>query len=294
MYNNNEPAASSTKLHPFLRPTVQMRQCQPAVIPPLVPAPSFPAVVRLAQPMLVRKAPALPALSPAAALAHDARNALMALQLLSGLLEEPGVLAPEHTYLGGDLQMIAQVLSGMVSRIERLDKSLENAVEAAQPATAIGAGEALAQCTGLLRSVAGSGVQVFVSAESGLPPLQIKPDALARVLMNLVKNAGEAMPSGGTVCITARRALSRISPAVLIHVTDTGTGIPAHALERIFEPGFSSKLAGSGESCGLGLAIVRELVEAAGGEVRVASKRRSGTTFELKIPCIIPEQNSTT
>ncbi len=241
--------------------------------------------------MLVRKVPALPALSPAAALAHDARNALMALQLLSGLLEEPGVLAPEHTYLGGDLQMIAQVLSGMVGRIERLDKASESAVTV-QPIASISAGDALTQCTGLLRSVAGSGVQVFVSAESGLPPLQIETDALARVLMNLVKNASEAMPDGGTVRITARRALSRTSPAVLIHVTDNGAGIPAHAIERIFEPGFSSKLAGSGEPCGLGLAIVRELVEAVGGEVQVASKRRSGTTFELKIPCTVPEQNN--
>ncbi len=287
MYNHNEPVSNSNKLRPFLRPAGQF---QPAIVPPLLPAPSVPAAVRLAQPMLVRKVPVLPALSPAAALAHDARNALTALQLLSSLLEEPGVLAPEHTYLGGDLQMIAQVLSGMVGRMEHLDKAPESSVKAAQPAPLVGAGDALAQCTGLLQSVAGPGVQVFVSAESGLPPLQLETDALARVLMNLVKNASEAMPDGGTVRITARCALSRTAPAVLIHVTDNGAGIPAHALDRIFEPGFSSKALRSSEPCGLGLAIVRELVEAVGGQVQVASKRRSGTTFEVKIPCIVSGQ----
>ncbi len=290
MYNHSEPASNSNKLRPFLHAAGQTRQFQPAIVPPLLPAPSIPAVARLAQPMLVRKVPVLPALSPAAALAHDARNALTALQLLSSLLEEPGVLAPEHTYLGGNLQMIAQVLGGMVGRIEHLDKVAESAAKAIQPISTVGAGDALTQCTGLLRSVAGPAVQVFVSSENGLPPLQIEPDVLARILMNLVKNASEAMPDGGTVRITARRALTRTSPAVLIHVTDNGAGIPAHALERIFEPGFTSKAADSSKPRGLGLAIVRELVEAVGGEVLVASKRRSGTTFEIKIPCLISGQ----
>lgn len=289
MYNHNEPASNSNKLRPFLRPSVQTRPFQPAIVPPLLPVSSVPAVTRLAQPVLVRKVPVLPALSPAAALAHDARNALMALQLLSGLLEEPGVLAPEHTYLGGNLQMIAQVLNGMVGRIENLDKAQESASRATQPTLLVGAGDVLEQYKGLLQSIAGSGVQVFISAESGLPALQIEPDALARVLMNLVKNASEAMPDGGTVRVTARRALNCLSPAVLIHVTDNGAGIPAHALERIFEAGFSSKTTCS-EPCGLGLAIVRELVEAVGGEVRVASKLRGGTTFEIKIPCVVSVQ----
>ena len=80
------------------------------------------------------------------------------------------------------------------------------------------------------------------------------------------------MPTGGTVTITARRALSQSAPAVLIHVSDNGPGIPSLALGRIFEPGFSSK--NNGSVCGLGLAIVRQLVEASGGEVRVASTRR--------------------
>ena len=136
----------------------------------------------------------------------------------------------------------------------------------------------------MLQAAAGSRAVVHASAESNLLPLTLEDDQLLRVLTNLVKNAGEAMVDGGTVRITARRALSLTRPAVLIHVSDDGVGIPNFALEQIFEPGFSSKSCGA-EPVGLGLAIVRELVEDAGGKVRVASRRGRGTTFELRIPC---------
>jgi signal transduction histidine kinase len=101
------------------------------------------------------------------------------------------------------------------------------------------------------------------------------------------------MPAGGMIHITARRALSRTSPAILIQISDNGPGIPAHVLPRIFEPGFSSKgpLGNAGQPSGLGLAIVRELVESCGGGVQVASSRHRGTTFELRIPCLQPQPN---
>jgi signal transduction histidine kinase len=147
--------------------------------------------------------------------------------------------------------------------------------------------EALRACRDRLRSAAGIGVAVHVSAESGLPALALDDRSLERVLLQMVRNAAEAMPEGGSVHIVARRALSRTDPAVLVHVSDDGHGIPAYALEHIFKPGFSSKrhTRGWGERCGLGLAIVRDLVHSVGGAVEVASTRRRGTTFELRIPC---------
>ena len=139
-----------------------------------------------------------------------------------------------------------------------------------------------AERPGLLRVAAGPAVSVFVSCESGLPPLAVGDDTLLRVLTNLVKNAGESMAHGGTVRVTARRALSRTAPAVLVHVADDGPGIAPLLLERIFEAGVSGK---GGAGRGLGLAIVQQLVEAAGGKVTVASTPRRGTTFELRLPC---------
>ena len=258
--------------------------------------------------MLVQKPVSLPTLSPSAALAHDARNALTSLALLSGLLGEPGVLAAGHTHYAADLHSVTCLLTGLLNRFASLAPDTDTATntdtpagfraDLSQPANTAGesggqqqpksAGEAIEHCARLLRIVAGSAVEVHVSSENGLPPLAIGQEALSRVLTNLVKNASEAMPGGGQVHITARRALSRTTPAILVHVSDNGPGIPAHALDRIFEPGFSSKrsVASVGEPCGLGLAIVRDLVESSGGAVRVASTRRRGTTFELRLPCV--------
>ena len=297
MQNQNHPVTSSPKLLPFLRSA------------PALPAPLLPAMaVRLVRPALVEEAPSLPMLSPAAALAHDARNALTSLHLLSGLLAEPGVLAAGHTHYAADLQSVTHALTGLVSRFATLGADIpadqpphgKALRPTAVPAPGVqgsaaqrekrspSAGEALEACTRLLRIVAGSRVEVHVSSENALPPLAIGDDVLSRVLVNLVKNASEAMPAGGAVHILARRALSQTAPAVLVHISDNGPGIPAHALGQVFEPGFSSKraISNAAEPCGLGLAIVRELVESAGGTVRVASTRRRGTTFELKLPCL--------
>lgn len=261
-------------------------------------------VARLAPPpgpQLVVPAPhTLQWLSRQQGLAHDTRNALCSLQLLVGYLREPGILSPEHHHALDSLEAVGATLGQLVQQAlatEDTAPALSN-VSASQEAFATknappaleaipSAGESIQACASLLRAIAGPAVQVYISSEHALPPLTIAAENLQRILMNLIKNAAEAMPQGGAVRITARRALSRARPAVLIHVSDDGEGIPHHALPRIFEPGFSSKPAGGpGEPCGLGLAIVRELVEAVGGAIQVASTRHRGTTFELRLPTL--------
>ncbi len=241
------------------------------------------------RPVLVTNTPALARLSPEAALAHDARGALTSLHLLAGLFAEPGILAPKHAGLAADLETVTRSLGAMVEQLTQLAGRGTVASEArvTVPMHSASAGEALESCTGLLRTVAGPRITLHVSAASALPPLALADEALLRVLMNLVRNAAEAMGTG-VVRITARWALSRTIPAVLIHVSDNGPGIPAPLLARIFEPGVSTRtLEAPGRmpaNRGLGLTIVRELLQAAGGEVQVASTRRRGTTFELRIP----------
>ena len=222
---------------------------------------------------------------PAAhALAHDARNALTALRLIGSLLDAPGVLPARHTHLAVELQAVEQTLSELVERFAALGGTPHLAPRMHENQGSMDASEALQRCLPLLRAAAGLRTVVHASAQKDLPPLRLSDEDLRRVLTNLVKNASEAMPEGGTVTITARRALSLTSPAVLVHIGDDGPGIPAFALGQIFQPGFSSKASGPAPR-GLGLSIVRELVEAAGGTVKVASRRRRGTTFELRIPC---------
>ncbi len=199
------------------------------------------------------------------------------------------MLPNEHAHIPADLHTIARTLDGLIRDFEALGVGRNFAPVArlnSQPQAlrAISAGDALEDCASLLRTVAGPKVSLNISSEKRLPPLRISEDAFHRVLTNLVRNASEAMPNGGIVRITARRALSLTAPAVLVHVSDNGPGIPAYALGQIFDPGFSSKRNAS-EACGLGLAIVRELVEASGGKIRVASTRGRGTSFELRLQC---------
>jgi signal transduction histidine kinase len=195
----------------------------------------------------------------------------------------------------GKLQMEAQA-SGRVLRFPgaasatlpaRSARRADAVPEARPTSAATPVLQAMQRCFESLRRLAGALVAVHISAESGLPALALDDESLKRVLAHLVRNAAEAMPAGGTVRITARRALSRTHPCVLLHISDDGPGIPAYAMEHIFKPGFSSKrdLRSWDEPCGLGLTVVRDLVEGVGGGVEVASTRRRGTTFELRIPC---------
>ncbi len=269
----NTPSAVGPRILIFPRPTVGG------------PEPT-PFATSLRRPVLL-DAPAQTrtGLSASAALAHDARNALTSVRLIAGLLSGPGVLQGKDAHLASDLSAAEHTLNALVRAMETLAEGAQPARKNKKEEPARSAGDAVLACLPMLELAGKPKTVVYASAESDLPPMRLAQEELSRVLTNLVKNASEAMPDGGTVRVTVRKALSLTSPAVLIHVSDDGPGIPAFALGQIFEPGFSTKT-GRAEACGLGLAIVRELVEAAGGKVRVASRRRRGTTFELRVPCL--------
>jgi signal transduction histidine kinase len=102
---------------------------------------------------------------------------------------------------------------------------------------------------------------------------------LEQVFINLVNNAVDAMPDGGSINIEVARNRSLEWEFVL---SDTGTGIPAEILNKVFKPMFSTKPEGKGT--GLGLAICREIIKAHGGEIRVESLEGRGTTVRFTIP----------
>ena len=97
-----------------------------------------------------------------------------------------------------------------------------------------------------------------------------------RALVNLMKNAVQAMPDGGTLRVSAGRREGQ----VVLSVMDTGTGISGQHMERLFEPFFTTREQGSG----LGLAMVKQIAEQNGGQVRVESQEGRGTTFWLGLP----------
>jgi two-component system, NtrC family, sensor kinase len=126
--------------------------------------------------------------------------------------------------------------------------------------------------------------QVEIHRDYGeLPPVRCHPDQLNQVWMNLIVNAVHAMPEGGTLQITT---LQR-DRDVHILFTDTGRGIAPDHLERIFDPGFTTKAGRVG--MGLGLLISRQVVEHHRGTITVESEVGSGTTFTIVLPIAGPE-----
>jgi two-component system, NtrC family, sensor kinase len=117
---------------------------------------------------------------------------------------------------------------------------------------------------------------VTIACPPDLPPALGDPEQTRIVLGNLIRNAGEAMPQGGKLTFTARA----VPHGVELDITDTGTGIAPENLKRIMEPLFTTKARG----LGLGLAIVRAILDKNGGSLRVTSTVGKGTTFTLCLP----------
>ena len=123
----------------------------------------------------------------------------------------------------------------------------------------------------------------------GSPRVRMNIGELDQVLLNLVVNANDAMPNGGTVTITTRAAeyapvgtSGPRTPHLKIDVSDTGVGIDSDTVARIFEPFFTTK--GQGAGTGLGLATVYGIVSRAGGTIEVNSEVGRGTTFSICVP----------
>ncbi len=120
------------------------------------------------------------------------------------------------------------------------------------------------------------GVTVRREVAPGLPRVLADRDQVLQVLLNLASNALDAMPGGGTLAISARPA----DGAVAFAVADSGAGIAAADLPRVFEPYFTTKEGGTG----LGLAIARRIAEEHGGRLEAASAPGRGATFTLTLP----------
>lgn len=139
----------------------------------------------------------------------------------------------------------------------------------------------------LLQRSVGSGITIDTRFPLNLPPAYIDANQLEMVLINLVVNARDAMPEGGTICIEGQlRALDsaehRAQEFVALIVNDNGTGMNPETLARATEPFFTTK--GPGKGTGLGLSMAHGLAEQSGGRMEIASSAGKGTTIELWLP----------
>jgi signal transduction histidine kinase/CheY-like chemotaxis protein len=138
-------------------------------------------------------------------------------------------------------------------------------------------------------------VDFKLNLAGGLPSVHADPSQLEQIIMNLVVNAGDAMPEGGLLVLetgyqhldeayVANHPGARTGPHVTLSVADTGTGMDAGVKARVFEPFYTTKEVGKGT--GLGLASVYGIVNQCGGHVVVESELGSGSTFRVFLPAL--------
>ncbi len=133
-------------------------------------------------------------------------------------------------------------------------------------------------------------IEVELALDEELPPILSSASSLKQILINLVQNASEAMTEGGRLRIRTRD-WHRVdeTPFVEIEITDNGPGIPTEIQQRLFEPLTSAK--GRGHA-GLGLSIVKRLVEDLGGSIGYQSNEHEGTTFRVLLPRVLGERRA--
>jgi signal transduction histidine kinase len=121
-----------------------------------------------------------------------------------------------------------------------------------------------------------SEIQLQIILDANLPNIKLHSDSLQAALLNLVKNALEAMPNGGQLLV---RTYS-VPGGVAMEMIDTGSGMDEVTAMRMFEPFYSTKHGGSG----LGLPTARKIIEAHGGRITVQSEVGRGTKFAIEFP----------
>jgi len=212
----------------------------------------------------------------AAGVSHEIRNPLSAIVLYVDLLEE------EMSQPSPDsVEMVPQTLTEIKRQLARLDDLLQDYLSLARVATS----ERTVQDLGAVvqawtqewrRLPAAGRVMLRVEGLEHLGRVPFHASTLRRALLNLVQNALEAMPEGGTLTLRGTGTATHVQ----LQVCDTGRGIPADQLPHMFEPLQTTKPEGTG----LGVYITREIVAAHGGQVTIESHGGQGTTFTVILP----------
>jgi len=243
-----------------------------------------------------------------AKVSHEVRNPLSSISLNAELLEDEIQALPEDRRaeaagLVGAIRSQVDVLSAVTEEYLRFARLPKPRFEMAVLAPVI------EDLSGFIREeLRARGIDLVVSVSDGLLAVRLDPGQIRQALLNLIRNAADAMPGGGTITLRVRRVIAhrtqdagsrtqqargptddKSAPAACllppadwleIAVADTGMGIPQGNLDRIFEPFFTTKEGGTG----LGLAIARQIVVDHGGSLICESSPGVGTTFRLMLP----------
>jgi signal transduction histidine kinase len=212
----------------------------------------------------------------AAEVAHEVRNPLNAISM--GLQRLQREFPPREAAARQEFDDISAVIR---NEVKRLNQTIEDFLKLARP---IKVQLQVCDINGLLREfetlmqeeAQSRGIQWQVSGASQLPSLLADRGQLRQALLNLVLNALQATPPGGRVSLEADTAGQQLR----LRLRDTGSGIAPQALERIFDPYYTTKAGGTG----LGLPIAQQIVQAHGGRIEVSSVVGQGSTFTVWLP----------
>ena len=176
------------------------------------------------------------------------------------------------------------IIKNEIASSERIVSDLLDSVRIKPPQIqTVGIAELVAQTLGKL--TVPSSVQVKLDMPEMLPPLRVDAQQMQQVLRNLIINGIEAMPDGGTLAI--RASADAAAHTASIAVQDSGIGMTPEQMGKLFQPLFTTKARG----IGLGLVVVKNLTEANGGKVDVASEPGKGTVFSITLPATYERGN---
>jgi signal transduction histidine kinase len=222
----------------------------------------------------------------AAVMAHEIKNPLAGIEVLGGLLRRKMADNPEALGLVNDIINEAKMANAIVQEVLAFVRPVRLQVDRTSLADAINS--AISMADGKANR---GGILVDVSLPSDLRSVAADQYQLTQVFCNLLINAYEALEGRGRVQISARIAQTssegallpdghQAVPTVVIDVADDGPGMPADIAEKIFNPFFTTKAQGSG----LGLAVVRKIVDAHDGRIDMTTADGRGTRFRLTLP----------
>jgi len=207
--------------------------------------------------------------------AHDIKNPLTPIQLNAEHLRR--VHADRGEPLGPILKECVETILSQVALLRQISSEFSNFASSPSVRRApVEVADLVKDLVAPYERALTDGLSIEVRPMPPLPPVLIDRALVSRSLTNIIENALHAMPSGGRLTIEATRR----DDSVAVAISDTGMGMDQEALERVFEPYFSTKARGTG----LGLPIAKRNVELSGGSIAITSQRERGTTVEVRLP----------